>query len=317
MFKKLCIGLLAVIFLSTGLSFAVSPKAEDAMKLLKSTVPAVRRGAAARLAGMRSREAVPSLIEALEDEDFGVRTNAADALGNLRDRRAVDPLIEALKDNNRGVRISVVVALGFLRDKRAVEPLIKILKKDENEGVRISAAQVLGVLADKRAVKPLIDSLSSKEDRVRVQSAKSLGRLGATEAAGPLTKIANNSKEPKNLRISAVESLGEMNTAESMKTLKKLLKSDDIEMAINAASSLGKLGSDKGLSIALEGIESDAVNIRRKSIMAISFIGVKRDDVVQAIKKALKDEDSRVRDGAKYTVISLGIVIEKETKEKE
>lgn len=314
MVKKSFLGIMVILIYVTGLSFCISKEAEQAIEVLKSTDAAVRRRAAVKLSGLRSREAVPSLIEALEDEDFGVRTNAADALGNLRDKRAVKPLIKILKDKNNSVRISAVVALGFIRAKEAVKPVIDVLLKDSNIGVRISAAQVLGVLGDKNAIKPLINALFQKDTRIRAQAARSLGRLKAAEAAGPLADIAEDEEE-KSIRNYAIESLGEIKTAESLKTLKKLLKSKHLEIAVNAAASLGKLGENKGLNIALEGIGADDVMVRRRAVMAISYIGLKNKAVVKAIKEAAKDTDSRVRRRAEFVAKSMDIDL-KEVEEK-
>ena len=55
--------------------------------------------------------AVPSLIEALGDEDWDVRREAAWALGEIGDARAVPSLIEALRDEDWRVREAAVEAL--------------------------------------------------------------------------------------------------------------------------------------------------------------------------------------------------------------
>jgi len=47
---------------------------------------------------------VDDLILDLKDDDVEVRENAALELGKIGDDRAVDPLIEALQDDNWGVR---------------------------------------------------------------------------------------------------------------------------------------------------------------------------------------------------------------------
>lgn len=314
--SKKFIALFFIMIFSSQIILAINDEARQAVEVLKSTNAAARRRAASKLARLRSRETVPALIEALEDEDFGVRTNVSDALGNLRDRRAVEPLIERLKDRNRGVRISVVLALGTIRDKRAVPSIIDVLEKDPKTGVKISAAQVLGWFGDKKAVKPLISALSEKDARIKEQAVRSLGELGAQEAAGPLADIAKNEKERKGLRIYAIEALGEIKTAESFKALKKLLKSKDMELAVIAAAAMGKHGKDKGLDIALEGINSENVAVRKQAVIAISYIGVKNKDVVEAIKKASKDSDPDVRNNAKFIAGALRIELE-EKKEKE
>lgn len=316
MYRRIMILVLTVLLYSNVYSlFAISKAAQEAVEILKSTDTSARRQAAAKLASLRSRETVPALIDALKDEDAEVRTSAADALGNLRDKRAVDPLIKVLKDKNRSVRTSSIVALGFIRDKRAVKPVINVLKKDKDTGVKVSAAQVAGILGDTQAVKPLIAALTSKEERLRAQAARSLGRLPVDESAGPLIELIKNKKEKKRVKKYAIESLGEIKTAKSMNIMEKLLKSEDLELAVAAASSLGKQGNQKGLEVVLSGLISDDVKIRRDSIMGLSYIGKKNDKVEAAVRNAAKDSDSRVRSRAQFVARSLKIDLDKKKKE--
>jgi HEAT repeat protein len=112
--------------------------------------------------------------------------------------------------------------------------------------------------------------------------------------------------------------LGEINTAKSEDTLENLLKDDDEGLRIKAASSLGKLGNDKGLDIAIEGVSSSDLQIRREAVLALTNIGVNNEEVKEALLKAGEDEDSRLKRRVDYAIQLLGIVIEEEkTEEKE
>ena len=71
-------------------------------------------------------EAVPGLIEGLNDSDICMRYLAAGRLGKLRDRRAVEPLLATLKDPEVVVRVWVIRALGDIGDKRAVDAVIPL-----------------------------------------------------------------------------------------------------------------------------------------------------------------------------------------------
>lgn len=310
MSRRIKYFIVGAIFLITSNGFCMSEKASQAVELLKSSDTVKRRHGASLLTSLRSREAVPALIDALKDKDFGVKTSAADALGNLRDRRAVKSLIKVLNDENRNVRISAIVALGFIRDKQAVSPVIDLLKSDKVEAVRISAAQILGVLNDSNAVKPLIVALSDKKNRVKEQAARSLGRLKAEEAAGPLIKLIKNKKEAKSVKIFSIEALGEIKTAKSIYTLEGLLDEKDQELAVLSASSLGKQGNTKGLKTVLKYMDSEDVKVRRQAVIALAHIGVSNKKVRQAIKKAAKDSDQRVKKRASFSAKILGVDLE-------
>jgi HEAT repeat protein len=81
------------------------------------------------LGGIKAHNAVPSLIEALHDENSQVKNFAARSLGDIGDQRAVEPLIRALRDEDMGVRGDAASALGKLKNKRAIRPLLAMLKE--------------------------------------------------------------------------------------------------------------------------------------------------------------------------------------------
>ena len=60
-----------------------------------------------------AKDAVPALIQALQDQDSNVRNNAARALGSIGEGAvdAVPALIQLLKDQDEWVRINAAWAL--------------------------------------------------------------------------------------------------------------------------------------------------------------------------------------------------------------
>ncbi len=71
---------------------------EKLISVLKTGIVVLRRRAASALGTLADKEAVPALMEALEDPDEEVRINAAVSLGLLEDKRAIPALEEALKN---------------------------------------------------------------------------------------------------------------------------------------------------------------------------------------------------------------------------
>jgi len=95
--------------------------------------PGVRRSAAAALGQIGDRDAVPLVIQALQDKNGLVRRAATDALGNLKDRRAVAALCQALDGENWFVVRGAADALAKIGDARAIGPLLDVLKDDRSE----------------------------------------------------------------------------------------------------------------------------------------------------------------------------------------
>jgi len=72
-------------------------------------------------------DAIPDLIQALQDDHWLVRVTAAETLGALKATDAVDPLIDALQDSNSSVRAAAAGALKQIGANRAREALVDVL----------------------------------------------------------------------------------------------------------------------------------------------------------------------------------------------
>ena len=120
----------------------------DRVRGLKHTDVPERKLAANALSLSGDKQAVPQLIECLNDENSTVRLLVACALGHSCDTLAVEPLIHALlHDNWWGVRSNAALALGSLGDSRAIGPLCRAVKEDTEEDVRKAAREALDKLA--------------------------------------------------------------------------------------------------------------------------------------------------------------------------
>jgi HEAT repeat protein len=138
---------------------------------------------------LRDARPVPHLIRVLKDKDRAVREDAAIALGMIGHPDAVPALIEALQDGQ--VKVRAIMALGMIGDTRAVEPLIHILQGigiyqkgtpmpgcivSEEWLMREEAAKALGHLNDTRSVPALLQAL--KDTRLREKASGALVELG-------------------------------------------------------------------------------------------------------------------------------------------
>ena len=139
-------------------------------------------------------QAVGSLIQALENEDWVVRFSAADALGKIGDARAVEPLSRALKDENSIVRTNAAWALGGLGETRVVEPLVRALRVghigDAKGGEPPTRLLIVHSIrsghADVTAAGPFTQALNYRGWYVRIRSAEALGKIGDARAIEPL-----------------------------------------------------------------------------------------------------------------------------------
>jgi hypothetical protein len=82
----------------------------------------------------------------VQDPSYKVRVQAALVLGKLKDKRAVPTLIQALKDENESVRGVAATSLGQIGDKAAANALLEA-SNDSSEFVRSQAKKALESVA--------------------------------------------------------------------------------------------------------------------------------------------------------------------------
>lgn len=129
---------------------------EPLIPLLQDKVKAVREEAAAALAAIGDAS-IPSLLKALQHEDWLIRLHAVESLGKSKSEQAVEPLLSVLfNDRDSAVREDAVRALGEIGDSKAVEYLFTAMQEP---GLRTLAVGALGHIGDARAVPVLIDVL--------------------------------------------------------------------------------------------------------------------------------------------------------------
>lgn len=134
--------------------------------------------------GPYAREAVPGLIEALNDKEFADGgQGAAIGLGKIGPgaKQAIPDLIKSLNENYAPIRREATTALGKIGPQTdgVVPKLIECLE-DEDSSVRKNAAVALGGIGpDADEVLPaLIDALKHTDTEVRSTAAFSLGNIG-------------------------------------------------------------------------------------------------------------------------------------------
>jgi HEAT repeat protein len=184
------------------------PRAVDALLPdLKDSDWRVRRNAAQALGALRDQRAVVPLLEALKDRTVTVRQRAIVALGRIKDLQALPALVDILLENRRESYEANQAIRKF--GKKAVPELVRAFERTKNRQLMLlliemkyegafdlvvqlleskefsmpqTAIRELGTLGDRRAIPHLIPQLNSNNPISRAESARALGKLGATEA---------------------------------------------------------------------------------------------------------------------------------------
>ncbi len=156
--------------------------ADEVREAMKSSDWRVRFAALERL--NPTKEDIPLLADALEDEKSSIRRLAVVHLGLIDDEAVLPYLYKALKDKSVSVRRTAGDCLSDLGSPKAIPAMIEALK-DENRLVRWRAAMFLYEVGDERAIPALKEAESDPEFEVGLQAKMARKRIeSGEEAAG-------------------------------------------------------------------------------------------------------------------------------------
>src|SRR5512136_2874403 len=147
-------------------------------RLLSDEEIEVRRKAVLELKGKAPEEAIPLLLNAMEDVSWRVRKAASEI---LMDGYAPDYYIRGLiqllyLDENAGARNSAIETLVRLGKKAT--PLLIGSFDTLNRDVRKFIIDVIGEIKDRKALPLLLRALKDEDDNVRASAVEHLGQMG-------------------------------------------------------------------------------------------------------------------------------------------
>ncbi len=251
----------------------------------------------------RARDAVEKLAT---DRDHYTRAFAAQAFGSFGDLRSKARVQSLAKDADPWVREKASAVLARLAELEAqarsdVQPqdFAALVAAAEAEGgvlkpylddlgdlrraVRDAAVAEL-VRAGKKAVPFLLNKLNQPQTRARIGAATALGRLQATEAAGPLLVAATapaSTPEDTELRAVSLRALASCLTGMEEGLAASLLPlARDHDRFVRAAAllCLGRLADRAGLKAIVTAIVEDDPFVVESAAVALSE-GVRETDV--------------------------------------
>ena len=153
--------------------------------LLKDKDHDVRKFAIDLLSEIRTDVDASQIVRSLEDENANVRAAAAKALGDLGHRNAIPQLIERLNDEE-WVCFYALQSLGDLKSQEAAAAISALLASP-SEVVRFSAIETMGRLGSPAALPALMAYLPTASDDEELVVVKSVIQIGATPDMTELT----------------------------------------------------------------------------------------------------------------------------------
>jgi HEAT repeat protein len=284
----------------------------------------VRYSAAEAYAAVETdpKQVVAAMLPLLRDRSPHVRGCAARLLGKLGPKAAaaVPALLRALDDRGlrsqcmgppdmygeRAVRFDVAESLGLIgaAARAALPKLTAMMATDADREVRVSAALAVCRIdpPNKPAFAQLVRLLDDGRGGVQ-QAALALGQLGpAARAAVPALGRALLHQYVY-VRANAAEALGRIGGSEVVPLLVFAMRDPDAMVRYDAAESLGKLGAEAAPAVPdlikiLRGNDAHIFPVRLAAAAALGAIGPAAAGATEALKRASRDKDDRLREAA-------------------
>ncbi len=240
---------------------------------------------------------IDTAVAALQPDDTTVRMKAANTLGFMREGAAdaVPALVDALEDDYEPMRRNAIYALGAIGEP-AVERLIDALAAEKEafdmEPILHICDAAHGLAAiGASAVPALIAALEDERENVRASAAYALGEMGPVAAEAVDGLIALLTDESEEVRRHATSALGMIKEPVS-KTVPALVRvlgdPEDTDLAFFAAQALTRIGPDatEAVPALQEALVSESAYVRGFSSEALSRIGTA--EALQALVSFLR-----------------------------
>lgn len=310
-------------------------------KLLKDKDPDIKKFALDLIADIKKGFDASKILPSLKDSNGNVRAAAAHALGELGYREAIPSLIESLQDEE-WVVFYVLQALAKLGAEEAIDKIGELLLSTDSLLIKAEAIETLGKMGTDKVAEPLLKYFPVATKDEKQQIVKALIRIGIIPAGQDLKEeILSIFKEQewdeklmalKGIKLTnlieavplIVEEAGALDPScfdydEKIQALEETLLSIDSEDELLSMIQknklkyrakafvirvLGKLRSKQAVPVLIKLLEDLKRDIRIASAKALGDIGDK-EALQPLIKKSTEDQDANVR---KAAIEALGMI---------
>jgi len=216
------------------------------------------------------KEAIPYLIQALNNPKSRIRFSSIILLEQLNAKEAIPEFINILKDKKRKKRerVACAFALGKLQAKEASEVLIEGLNENSNS-IKTACIMSLGMLKEEKAVPYLLKFIEEKKEQIGQVALRALKEIG-DRGIPQLQEIIEKGKMKD--KFLALKVLGEIKSEKSIEVLKKILKSENKYLAVSSAYILSTIGKNDGKQVAIKLIKDKDPKIRTLAMKTLQNI---------------------------------------------
>jgi len=268
--------------------------------------------------GPAAKDAVPQLIEKLNDDEQEVRMEVAMTLAAIGPAAepAIPKLTEMLKDPESGVRLAAIYALGAMGPKAksataALEPGLK--SKDLFTATLTTLAlariqegdEAYQTKLKKEMLPTVFEAVKDKNRKVRIAAVQALNTLNP----GPQVVIPAFARMIKTADAETISNVVEAVSTLGTKAVPGLINGLAVkEVRQQAAEALGRIGEPAAPAVPalIDAMDDERPEVRREVLFALGSIGPQAKPAVGAARKALSDADPSVRYSAVWALGRIG-----------
>jgi cyclophilin family peptidyl-prolyl cis-trans isomerase len=205
-----------------------------------------RKAAMEALGEIGSKKVNDYMIRALVDKSAGVRIAATHALATTLGDGADVFIGQTVDDGNRLVRAAAMESYGTAGVKSQIPMLLEKAEWDDDPMMRSAAVRALAMLDDEAVGPFLVKMLSDRDWVVCTEAVSAIGERDYKEATRDIIDTFNSraSRNDVNIRVAALEVLGEWQSLEAVNLAQGALGDPDKRIRTSASALLESVGAD-------------------------------------------------------------------------
>lgn len=281
--------------------FAVPKLISSVLLCLKDPDPDVRLRAWLFLRWQHCVDLFSTLLDSLNDIDWQIRQRISSELCYLWDPRAMDALLQGLNDANPYVRREIVEAIGAIQEPDAIPFLCAHLEVEADKQVRESVVYALANIDTQQAMEIVFQQIPvvghSYRHLITPKLAKWISPKGLDQV------LENFDFADNQTRATFAQMLGLMQEISAIDLLAKALNDPDLEVALEAAEALAKIGSDEAVEVIQRFLSEPTARWYLIIRIFNEFADRKNPALLDAMISTLRDDDG---DHRKHVINALG-----------
>jgi len=237
---------------------------------------------------------VQELYEAFYASDYPehLRTAGLRGLAKVKGEEAADLLVKAIQGDNGVLRRNAIALMTLIKGKKTTDTFVKLLKTLPADGQELIVLS-LGERGDVSAVSAVIGMTASEHENVRLAALEALGDIGTPQAIACLAKAAANAGDKE--KPVARSSLMRMKGPGIEKAFIQEVHAGEASSRVEVIRTIGQRSSSEPSDALLKvaRMDEDAL-VRKEAIMSLGRIGRANElDALVGLAVAPKDAGDR------------------------